>query len=500
MVAGAALLVSLLMLVPLAFVASMAVRAGWQTVSTLVFRPRVGELLGNATLLVVLTLPLTTALALALAWLTERSDIPGARLWSALAVAPLAVPAFLHGYAWVSLFPSFHGLGAAVLLSVLAYTPFLYLPIAAMLRRLDPGLEDSAGSLGLPPWRVFVRVVLPQLRVAICGGGLLVGLHLLAEYGLYGMLRFDTFTTAILDQFQSGFDGVAANMLAGVLALCSFALLGTEALLRGRARYARIGAGAARAASRARIGRLTPICLLLLVLLQLAAIGVPFVTIARWLVAGGARVWQGVEIGPALGSTAMLAILGASLATLLSAPMAWLSVRAPGRLQRVLEAGNYVVGALPGVVIALALVTIAVTELRPLYQTTFTIVLAYALMFLPRAMLSLRAGIAQAPVELEHAAASLGRSPLRAVWAVTARLAAPGAAAGLAMVALGITNELTATQMLAPIGTETLATRFWSYTGELDYAAAAPYALIMVLLSIPMTWLLHAQSRRSAGR
>ncbi|MBN8871816.1 MAG: iron ABC transporter permease [Rhodospirillales bacterium] len=488
------------MLLPLGFVAGMGVQAGWQTVLVLVVRPRVGELLVNVVALVVLTLPLATALALALAWLTERSDIPGARLWSALAVAPLAVPAFLHGYAWVSLFPSFHGLGAAVLLSVIAYAPFLYLPIAAMLRRLDPGLEDSAGSLGLPPWRVFTRVVLPQLRLAICGGALLVGLHLLAEYGLYGMLRFDTFTTAILDQYQSAFNGVAANMLAAVLVLLSLTLLGGEALLRGTARYARLGGGAPRPATRTPLGRLTHPCLAALVLLQVAALGVPGVTILRWLVAGGGAVWQAAEIGPALASTAELAILGAVTATLLSVPMAWLSVRAPSRLQRVLEASNYVVGALPGVVTALALVTLAVTALRPLYQTTFTIVLAYALMFLPRTMLSLRAGLAQAPVELEHAAASLGRSPLRAVWAVTARLAAPGAAAGLAMVALGITNELTATQMLAPIGTETLATRFWSYTGELDYASAAPYALIMVLLSIPMTWLLYVHSKRTAGR
>jgi iron(III) transport system permease protein len=83
---------------------------------------------------------------------------------------------------------------------------------------------------------------------------------------------------------------------------------------------------------------------------------------------------------------------------------------------------------------------------------------------------------------------------------VTVRLAAPGAAAGAALVALGITNELTATQMLAPNGTKTLATAFWSLSGEIDYAAAAPYALIMVLFSLPLTWLLYSQSRRAAGR
>src|SRR6185295_6407971 len=149
-------------------------------------------------------------------------------------------------YAWVSLVPSLHGLFAAVLVSVLAYFPFLYLPAAATLRRLDPGLEDVAASLGVTPWAVFRRVVLPQLRLAIAGGALLVGLHLLAEYGLYAMIRFDTFTTAIFDQFQSTFSGPAANMLASVLVLCCLAMLTAESAARGSARYARVGSGSAR--------------------------------------------------------------------------------------------------------------------------------------------------------------------------------------------------------------------------------------------------------------
>ncbi|MBI3635208.1 MAG: ABC transporter permease subunit, partial [Candidatus Rokubacteria bacterium] len=80
------------------------------------------------------------------------------------------------------------------------------------------------------------------------------------------------------------------------------------------------------------------------------------------------------------------------------------------------------------------------------------------------------------------AAAALGRPPLRALWAVTIPLTAPGVAAGMALVALGITNELTATQMLAPSGAQTLATGFWAFSSEIDYAGAAPYALCMVLL------------------
>lgn len=493
--------VSLLSLLPIAFVVGVSWATGWATIEALVFRPRVAELLINTVLLVLITLPLCIVLGTALAWLTERTNLPGRRLWSLLAVAPLAVPAFVHSYAWVSLIPSIHGLPAGVLVSVIAYFPFLYLPVAATLRRLDPAIEDVAESLGLKPWAVFWRVVLPQLRLAICGGALLVGLHLLAEYGLYSMIRFDTFTTAIFDQFKSTFNGPAANMLAGVLALCCLAMLTVESAARGKARYARVGSGSAR---EQRTVLLRPGSVILGLSLQMLtcvlALGVPLLTLGRWLIAGGWDVWGGDELLPALLQTLSLGVAGALLTSLAAIPIAWLSIRAPGKLQRLLEGCNYITSSLPGIVVALALVTVTIHFARPIYQTTLTVLLAYLLMFLPRALVSLRAGFAQAPVELENIAQSLGRSPLRALWLITLRLAAPGAAAGAALVFLAITNELTATLLLAPNGTRTLATGFWAMTSEIDYAAAAPYALLMVLLSLPLTAILYHQSRRTAGR
>lgn len=500
-VIGLSVLVSLLALMPIAFVIGVSIQTGWATLVPLVFRPRVGELLLNTVLLVVITLPLCVVLGLALAWLTERTNLPGRRGWSLLAIAPLAVPAFVHSYAWVSLVPPLHGLFAGVLVSVIAYFPFLYLPIAATLRRLDPAIEDVAESLGLKPWAIFWRVVLPQLRLAICGGALLVGLHLLAEYGLYAMIRFDTFTTAIFDQFKSTFNGPAAHMLASVLALCCLLMLTLESAARGTARYARVGSGSAREQRVVRLGaQATVLGLSLQITTCALALGVPLITLGKWLIAGGTQVWDLAELMPALEQTLLLGIVGAILTTAAAIPIAWLSIRSPGRLQRLLEGCNYITSSLPGIVVALALVTITIQFARPIYQTTVMVLLAYLLMFLPRALVSLRAGIAQAPIELEHMARSLGRSPARALWLITLRLAAPGAAAGAALVFLAITNELTATLLLAPNGTRTLATGFWALTSEIDYAAAAPYALLMIVLSLPLTALLYHQSKRTAGR
>ncbi len=495
-----AVLVAVLALMPLGFVLWATVVTGWETAIQLIFRGRVGDLLINTVLLILLTLPVCAALAVALAWATERTDIPGARFWSWMAVAPLTVPAFVHSYAWIGLWPGLNGLGAGVAVSVVAYFPFMYLPVSAAFRLLDPALEDQAASLGLAPFAVFRRVVLPQLRLALCGGALLIGLHLLAEYGLFAMIRFDTFTTAIIDQFQSTYNGVAAYMLALVLVLCCFVLLGLEAALRGRSRYARLGSGVARRAKVARLGAWKYPLLILPLVTAAFSLGIPALTLGRWLIAGGAGIWRMEEIGLALWQTLAICLVGGLTTTAAAVPIAWLSVRRPTRASRFLEGCYYLASSMPGVVVALALVTITVRAILPLYQTVATIVLAYVVMFLPRALVSLRASIAQVPVELEQAAASLGRSPGNALWSTTVRLAAPGAAAGVALSSLGIMNELTATQMLAPNGTRTLAMAFWALTSEIDYAGAAPYALLMVVFSMPLTWLLHHQSKKIAGR
>lgn len=88
-----ALLFSLLALLPLGFVVAVGFDTGWPTIKALVFRPRVGELLSNTLWLTVVAVPISIVLGVTLAWLTERTALAGRQLWSALAVAPLAIPA-----------------------------------------------------------------------------------------------------------------------------------------------------------------------------------------------------------------------------------------------------------------------------------------------------------------------------------------------------------------------------------------------------------------------
>ena len=495
-----AVLIALFSLVPLGYVVYMTVATGWDTAVGLIFRPRVAELLLNTLLLMAATIPLCLVLGVAGAWLVERTTLRGRKIWAVLLAAPLAIPAFVNSYGWVSAVPSMGGLGSGVLIATLSYFPLVYIPAAASLSRLDPAIEQSAAALGLGAWRTFFRVVLPQLRIAMTGGALLVGLHLLAEYGAFAMIRFDTFTTAIMTQYQSTFNGAAGNMLASVLVFFCLLLLLAEVRSRGSARYARIGSGAqARALQLPLHGYQVPAQVFLLVLTGLA-VGLPLYFVVRWIVAGGAEVWAADEFLPALLSTLGYGLAGAVATTVVAFPMAYLAVRHPGWFSKSLELSNYITSSLPGIVVGLAFVTVSIRVVPGLYQTAGVLVAAYVLLFLPRALVNLRAGLAQAPKELDEAAQALGKPPLLAFIRVTLRLTAPAAAGGAALVFLAIANELTATLLLSPNGTRTLATEFWSKSSEIDYAGAAPYALLMILLSAPMTYLLFQQSKKVAGQ
>ena len=147
---------------------------------------------------------------------------------------------------------------------------------------------------------------------------------------------------------------------------------------------------------------------------------------------------------------------------MLAFPVAWVAVRSNGVLARAVEGANYVTSSLPGIVTALALVTVAIHFVRPLYQSVPLIVFAYVLLFMPRALVNVRAGLAQVPPGLEEASRSLGSSPTATFLRVTLRLTAPAAAAAASLVFVAVATELTATLLLAPTGTRTLSMLFWS--------------------------------------
>jgi iron(III) transport system permease protein len=482
--------IAALVVSPLAFLLIQAAQAGWAEISRLLFRGLTAQLLWNTACLTAVVTVGCALVGTAAAFAVERTTVPLRRLWSVLVVIPLAIPDFVVGYAWVSLAPDLHGLWGASLIMTLALYPLVYLPVAASLRRTDPALEEAARSLGVGRVGTFRRVTLRQIRPGLLGGCLLVALALLAEFGAFEIVRFQTFTTTIYAEAQVGFNSPAACALSLVLVGLGLAVIVGEVALNRRHRLVRVGPQAARPPSRARLGAMAAPVLAGLAALVVLALGIPVGALAYWLTHSRASTLPGISVLSATAQTASYAAAAAALTTALAVPIAWLAVRYRSRVGLVVERSIYLVQCLPGLVIALSLVFFAIHYLFRLYQTPELLVAAYAILFFPLALICVLASVAQAPIGLAETARSLGVGPLGAFRRVTLPLIGPGLAAGFCLVFLSAMTELTATLILIPTGAHTLATQFWAYQTNASYGAAAPYAAMLVAIAVVPSYVL----------
>jgi iron(III) transport system permease protein len=342
-------------------------------------------------------------------------------------------------------------------------------------------------SLGIGPIRTFFRVTLGQARSAILGGCLLASLVMLAEYGAFEIVGYRTFTTEVFAEFQTAFNLPAACALALVLVVLSLVVVGGDLRLRGRGSAAPTVSRTSRPMKPVALGRWTIPVVLGFVALVALALGVPVGTTIYWMLQHRPAAITGVSLFSATAHTAGYAAAAGAIATLAALPLAVMSVRHPGRGIHVLERSTTLVLGMPGLVTALALSYFTVRYAGGfLYQSTTLLVIAYAILFFPLALVAVRASVTRAPARLDDVARSLGRGPIAVMVRVTLPLIAPGLAAAFSLVFLSVVTELTATLILIPTGVQTLSTQFWAYQTNLSYGQAAPFALlIMAIAAVP---------------
>ena len=486
-------LVAAVLALPLVFLLIEAQGAGVSDVAHLIFRPLTGTLLWNTVRLTVAVTVACAVIGTAAAWCVERTDLPGRRAWAVLVVVPLAIPDFVVSFGWNSLWTWAHGFRGAFIVMTLAVYPLVYLPVAASLRSADPGQEEVARSLGSGRLRAFARITLGQAKGAILGGCLLVALVLLAEYGAFEIVGYQTFTTEIFTEFN-GYSFAASCALSLVLVLFSLLILAGEGVLRGRGLISRSGPLTQRISPPQRLGRARWPVLILFAALVLLALGVPVASAVYWMVDGLPPALSGganVSLLSAAGHTALYGGAAAALATVMAFPVALLAIRHTGRMRHFLERSTYLVLGMPGVVIAFALSYFTEKYAAGFgYGTWMLLVACYAIMFFPLALVGVKASLARAPVSLDEVGRSLGQRRLAVLFRVTVRLAGPGLVAAFCLVFLSAVTELTATLLLIPTGTQTLATQFWAYESNLSYSQAAPFALVMIIVAAVPSYVL----------
>jgi iron(III) transport system permease protein len=218
----------------------------------------------------------------------------------------------------------------------------------------------------------------------------------------------------------------------------------------------------------------------------------PVFSLIRWNQTGLSQVDPG-EVFRALVNSASYALASGAIAVVFGLAVSLLAIRYRSKLTVAFERSIWITHAVPGIVVALSLVFLSNRLLPQIYQTSALLLVAYLILFLPNAIAAMQTPIRQAPRELDEIAASLGATRMQTIRKVLIPIVTPGVLAGAALVALSVLKELPATLLLRETGIETLATRLWNETSVSAYSAAAPYALLLVVIAGVPAWLLNRQ-------
>ena len=516
--------VALAMVLPAAYLLVRSLDgSGGEFLQTLL-RPVVGRYLLNTLGLAAVTTFFACLVGVVGGWVTSRSDLPGAKVWAVLLSLPLAVPSYIGAYAYLAAFgpntwigksllaplgltlrESFWG--AALLLTSLTY-PYVMLPVRAQWLRMDPGWVEASRSLGLGVTKTLLHVSLPLLRPALFAGGLLVALYVISDFGAVAMLEFRSFTYVIFLEQESLFNRQRAAILALFLVVLTLAILAVELLFRSRGRYEVRGVRTLLDRPRVPLRFWTAPALFFCGLMVILGLAIPAGTVGYWFFQGLGDpsldlswVWQSTW------DSVRASVLAAAACVVTAIPVAVLSVRRPGRWSVLIERATYTGFALPGLVVALALVYFSlflpeqvaslgrffglgpqaargVSRVFNYYQTLPVLVFAYVVLFLPQAVGSTRASLLQVPKNLEEAGRSLGRSARNVFRTITLPLVLPGVLSGGALVFLTTMKELPATLLLSPIGFRPLAAMVFDRMEDAFFAEAAAPALILLLFSM----------------
>ena len=530
--AWAAIGIAAVVAVPIAAVlSSLAAPSGdvWRHL----WRTQLLELIGN-TLLLLLGVGVGTLLVGGgLAWLVVFHRFPGRSVLEWALILPLAVPAYVIGFAFLGLFeyagpiqgalrgalgagarlPDLRSYGGVVVTMTLVFYPYVYLLARVAFREQGTAAVEIARTLGRSRGAAFLAVTVPMARPALAAGVALAMMEALADFGTVATFGYRTLTEAIYRVWYGMFDRIAATQLASVLLLFALGLLLLEYRSRGRARFIQRGRPS-RALEAERLRGLRAVAATTVCLGVFGpAFFLPVGQLAWWAVAAvrGGRVAP--DFLALLTHTGLLAAAAAGLACALAVLLAYagrLHGTTAVRLAARLASMGY---ALPGAVIAVgvllplawadhALVPPLERALdRPLglllTGSAGGLILAYVVRFLPVGLQTVEASLGRIPLSLDDSARTLGARAGVALRRVHLPLIRGGLLTALVLVFVETMKEMPATLLLRPFGLNTLAIEIWERTSEAMWQEAAVPALALIGVGLlPVMVLIRLTSRR----
>ncbi|MEB3240539.1 MAG: iron ABC transporter permease [Synechococcus sp.] len=445
--------------------------------------------LGNTVLLVLCVGLGVALLGTAIGWLTASCRFPGQRLLTLAQLLPLATPAYLQAAVLLDLGGRsglhLHGLGWCIAVLTLANVPYVVLLSRDSFRLSGRRQLEAARSLGLGPWRSFLRVSLPMAIPAIAAGVALTGMEVINEFGAVELLAVPTLSTGLLERWQGQEDPQGAVGLALLALIVVGLLVVAERWQRRRSRRWDMGGPTDSMGGWQLQGWRALLAQLICAIPPLVSLGLPLVWLLRSL--DQLRAESLTELLQLSSHSLCLALIGAACATAMALTFAvgnrW---SPPGVLKKVMF-GASLGYAVPGTVLAVALLLLlAPLGVPPLLLLMF----GYGNRFIAVAKGSLDAGLERLPPSVEEAATSLGNAWPGVLKRIHLPLLRSPLLLGGLLVFVDTVKELPLTFALRPFDFDTLAVRVFQYAGDERLGAAIAPALLIMGLGLAATLLL----------
>jgi iron(III) transport system permease protein len=469
-------------------------------------------------------------LAVPLAWLVSRTDLPARGAVRALVTASFVTPPFLGAIAWEMLAAPNSGLSnvfyrwaagaqpydtlvniytfSGLVFAIACYTfPYVFTLLANGLDRVPSDLEDASAILGGGFWTTLRRVTMPLVLPAILAGALIAVLQALTMFGSPAILAlpagFHVITTKIWSLFQyPPKPGLAAAASLPLLAITVLLLQGRSWVL-GRKGYTVVG-GKSGTARLAPLGRwkwaasaFVGLVLALTVVLPYAALLKTALTrtIAEPLTLQSLTLhhfhfvfFEFSATRLALWNTLVLGFLSATIGTAIAVVTAYMVARMSDRRVRVLALLATAPVAIPGIVLG---VGVFLTYSRPglmLYGTLWILLVAFLTIELPAGYQQMSAAFHGIHPELEEASRILGATRLRTLWLITAPLLRTSIIATWCFVFIGTIRELSATILLTTADTKLVSVIIYDLNESGDLGAIAVLGLMLLAVSFAVVY------------
>jgi iron(III) transport system permease protein len=461
---------------------------------------------------------LTLVIGVTTAWIVTKYDFRGKRIWEWVLILPLAIPGYVLAYAyasimapgglaqniWSSVFgdiskmPSLYSFwGVSFILSLVNY-PYVYLLTRAGFLNQNVKYHEAARMLGASKikrlWSINIRMAYP----AIIAGVALALMEVMADFGTVALLRYPTFTEAIYRQMTARFDPSGAAALAFVLVAITFLLLNLERYFRGRRSFEQTK-GAFKSQLPKKLNFQGTIVVTVMIILIISfAFFIPtlmLIDMAYDAITKGGIDSKFIEFTL---NTIFVSAVGATAASILAIPAAYLHARSPNALSKAVYYVSSLGYSLPGPVIAVGVLLTVAMLFNWLYGSILLLFMAYVVRFMPISLQSQESSISMVSKSMEDAARTLGSGTWRTFKDILLPLIKRGVLAGWVVVFVDCMKELPATMMLRPLAFDTLAVRVWVEASESLWEMAALPALLIVLAGlIPLIIIIKKMGARN---